>query len=436
MMNTKAQNETMIQPYDNQDAKAKTFRIFLRILFSAACFAIFSLNSQSSQATNQLPAVSLNSITIACLENRNWECALEELVPQYYDQGPDSNLQYYIALCYRQLASTTVSNQHPGEAVAYLELARDFLDSDAELHAQTGALYLQLSKYDLAREAYTQALQLDENNPVYLENLGWIAYLNGQLTDAKEYWHKALEIRPDNPELQNRFQQLQKQGAAEHQGTTEMSHTFRLTFDNGMDRQIFNQVWKMLEDAWYTVGQQLDLYPIRQISVLLLHAKQFTAMTDAPAWAGGVYEGQIKISVADFDHIKIQEVITHEYVHALLYDTLANRCPWWLNEGLVQYFSLADISRNTRLNLAHKVLTENRITSLDQLPGNMQEPEQVEMTYALGLYATDVLIQRFSMITIRSILLSMGSGMNFAEALNKNTGYTFAEFEEMWREYR
>ncbi len=402
-------------------------QIFLYILF------ILTTGNNYTASANTLPPVTLEQITIDCLEQSDWNCALDQLIPRYYDEGAESNLQYYISYVYINMAAEALRDKDFPLATELLEYAIEYNDTDAAIHGRLGDVNYQLSRYDDAEYNYSTALELDSDNVHYLEMLGQIYYLKGNLTDATFYWQQALAISPDNNMLKKRLEQITQQSETEYEGTTELNHTFRITFDKGMDRDIFNVVWKMLENTWYERGLQLDLYPQRQIPVLLLTSEKFRSLTSAPDWAGGVYEGQIKIPVAEFDPIKINEVISHEYTHALLYDAVSNRCPWWLNEGLAQYFSMDSEAKLNTLTIAKNYLSNNAPVNLSSLPGEMQNRAKVEIAYALGLSATDFLIQRFSIITTRSILADMTFGLNFSEAFENNTGYSFAEFLAMWQ---
>lgn len=345
----------------------------------------------------------------------------------------DSNLHHYIAYSYRELARKAIASNELSNAAEYLEQAVDYLDTDASLFADLGNTYFQLSLYDQANNMYLRAMELEASNPFYLEILGQIGYLTGDSDDAVSYWQKALLLQPENIELQHRLLQLVEQGVVEHNGTTEVNHIFQITFDEGMNKEIYNEVWDILENAWYNIGIELDLWPKRKIPVLLLTKEKFTTLTDTPTWAGGVYEGQIKIPIAKYDREKLQEVITHEYVHALIYDTMASRCPWWLNEGLAQHFSMIKNDQKAILSSAREYLKENSI-NLTSLPGDIKQPEQARIAYSLALSAADFLIQRFTIVTTRAVLFNMREGMPFAKSLDYNTGITFDEFSRSWIE--
>ena len=98
-------------------------------------------------------------------------------------------------------------------------------------------------------------------------------------------------------------------------------------------------VLDILESAYYDIGAQLEAYPKRQIAVTLLTREAYFDITGSPHWTAGLYEGQIKIPVANADHSSLKIVLSHEYVHAVIFDLMGPHCPWWLIEGLAQYFS-------------------------------------------------------------------------------------------------
>lgn len=401
------------------------------LVFLLIASVVLFLQIRSTHA-EPLPPANLDEPTISCLQNADWVCALELLIPQFYEEGTDTNLQYYIAYSYVNRARDALREKDYSQATEHLGQALLYDDANPVIYGELGMVFYQLSRYDEAENNFLSARQLDQNNHHYPEMLGQLHYLKGNLDEASAYWQQALDIFPDNDELRKRLNQIHEQSLTEQQGTTELSHIFRITFDQGMDKEIYSDIWKILEDSWYQIGLQLQLYPKRQIPVLLLTREKYQSITNAPEWSGGVYEGQIKIPVANFSPELHREVITHEYTHALLYDTMANRCPWWLNEGFAQYFSMDKHSKQQSLQFARQYLNKNSVVDLKKIPGKLHSSEEARLAYALGLSATDFLIERFSIITARNILTDMANGMNFPEGFEKNTGWSFSEFLTMW----
>lgn len=388
--------------------------------------------AEGVQNSKNLPQISLDPVTISYLEKKEWNNALDELIPLYYELGTSSNIHHYIAHCYRQLATISLSRNELADGADLLIQALEYVNTDATLYGDLGYVYMQLSLYDQARDSFLFAVELDDSRPDYFKNLGKIAYLTGETEDAAFYYQKALVLRPDNQELRRRLQQLDKQDQVVLNGTTELSHLFAITFDKGMERAIYNEVWKMLRDAWYHIGIELDLWPKRRIPVLLLSQEKYRSITGAPTWSGGVYEGQIKIPVAEFNAEQLRDTIYHEYLHALIYDTMAHRCPWWLNEGLAQYFQPGPKYKEEQLKLVAETLTRHEQVDLTTLSTNLDSPEQARLAYAVAYSASHFLIERFTIVTVRSILADMGDGMSFNAALTENTSYSFQDLTAAW----
>ena len=192
----------------------------------------------------------------------------------------------------------------------------------------------------------------------------------------------------------------------------------------------------MLEKISSHVGNELGLYPKRQIPVILLTNRAFFDITGSPEWAGGVYEGQIKVPVDKYDASLLRIVLAHEYVHAVIFDRLTFRCPWWLNEGLAQYLSLDQVGNKKKLDLAAKYISEGEVPSLGELPGNMLTGggQQVQVAYALALSAVQYFVDQFGISGLQLAFDFMADGKGFASVIGEITGYSFKEFQTSWKE--
>src|SRR5262249_3163255 len=115
----------------------------------------------------------------------------------------------------------------------------------------------------------------------------------------------------------------------------ESTH-FRATFADDEDRSTVNVVLDAMEEAYDIVGAKFDYYPEGRAPVVLYTQQDFHTITRTPDWAGGVFDGRIKIPVRGLTRSdpNLPRTARHEYAHSVVGRLSAGRCPVWLNEGL------------------------------------------------------------------------------------------------------
>lgn len=95
------------------------------------------------------------------------------------------------------------------------------------------------------------------------------------------------------------------------------------------------RVSDMLEAIYWQVGGALGAYPNDVLTVVLYSKEQFRDVTQSPAWAGGAFDGRIRVPVAGrVDEKDLRRVLTHEFTHAVVHSLAPRGVPQWLNEGL------------------------------------------------------------------------------------------------------
>ena len=83
----------------------------------------------------------------------------------------------------------------------------------------------------------------------------------------------------------------------------------------------------ILEGAYLRIGTALFTYPAEVITVVLYTREQFHDITQSPDWAGGAYDGRIRVPVqgALANPAEFERVLTHEFTHALVHSIAAAR---------------------------------------------------------------------------------------------------------------
>jgi Flp pilus assembly protein TadD len=78
---------------------------------------------------------------------------------------------------------------------------------NANAHNSLGYIYAESNlNLDEALKECRKAVQLDRNNPAYLDSLGWVYYKLGDLQQAKTYLKKAARLAPDNREIEDHYE--------------------------------------------------------------------------------------------------------------------------------------------------------------------------------------------------------------------------------------
>src|SRR5574338_435642 len=150
--------------------------------------------------------------------------------------------------------------------------------------------------------------------------LGQIAYALGDLDLAVRSFEAAFKLRPGNRQIASQLEAWRKESGVHRELTDRVGVRFRILVDGTRQQALGDRVERVLESGYWRLGKLLDSYPADTITVVLYTKRQFSDITRAPAWAGGAYDGRIRLPAggalrtpAEFDR-----VVTHELVHAIV----------------------------------------------------------------------------------------------------------------------
>ena len=402
--------------------------IGMTLLFSARLSEIFL----EKPMEGYLPVVDIDRETADHLEDEHWDLALDDLIP-LYESTNDSNLKAYIALCFKELAVTAFLDKKYEEAVAMSESGLMYAD-DADLYYVLGVARLATSDYEAAEDAFTKVLVLNSENIDAYKHLGEIHYLRNELEKAEAAWSEAHFLDPGDIATEKRLAGLRKQLQLNETLDTDDSLHFSVTYDGETMPWFEHTVLDTLENAYYDIGGKLKIYPKRLISVTLLTRQTFFDVTGTPEWTAGLYEGQIKIPVAGADSERLRTVLYHEYTHAVLFDQIGSRCPWWLNEGLAQYLSEDSDGRQKNGFIARGESRQPDDVTLSALGSVFGRGEdEAAQSYAMALSGVRYCVASFGEASIQRIILLMAEGDSFDTAFYTATGFSFEQFEDDWQ---
>jgi tetratricopeptide (TPR) repeat protein len=170
--------------------------------------------------------------------------------------------------------------------------------------------------------------------------LGQIAYDGGDIAGAIAIYEKALTHAPADPQLTTRLGAWRADAEANRGFVERRIDRFRVMFQGHADDALAARATGILESAFWRIGKALGSYPSEPVVVMLYTEKQFRDVTLAPEWAGGLYDGRIRVPAAGAAQRPrvFERVLVHELAHAMVATIAPRGVPTWLHEGLAQHF--------------------------------------------------------------------------------------------------
>jgi len=288
-----------------------------------------------------------------------------------------------------------------------------------------------LGRESAAISALKKAVELE---PRFVEahlSLGEIAYSQGDLDLAIRSFDAALKLRPGNPQIAAQLERWQRESGVHGGMTDRVGVRFRILFDGAHQQALGDRVERVLESGYWRIGKLLDTYPAETVTVVLYTNRQFTDITRAPAWAGGSYDGRIRLPAggamragADLDR-----VVTHELVHAIVASAArGGNVPAWVNEGLASHLESANHAWVRAVIAASREIIP--LESLERPFGDM-DSRAAALAYAESAMAARLLLERLGP-NVGLFLQMVGTGTSVDDALSTLKSDP-AAFHAEWR---
>ena len=318
-----------------------------------------------------------------------------------------------------------------------MEASRLFHDAIAE-NAQDATLFLgaglaaHLQGHESeARTALEAAVRLNPKLTAASLLLGDISYRQGDLETAVRTYEAALEVEPNNAHIQGRLESWRKEAALHSRFQQSLSPHFTVLFEGPAEQRLASAAVDALESAYWRIGTALLAYPSGIITVVLYTDEQFRDITRSPTWAGGVFDGKIRVPMrgALNDPRQLEKVLAHEFTHALVKSLAPRGVPTWVDEGLAVVLETGDLKWAERL--------ARQAPSLIPLPrlhdGFLSLPaDQVPLAYAESALAVRMLIERGGIPALTALLQDLAEGQEFTQAFERRVFLSYPEFQALW----
>jgi len=280
-----------------------------------------------------------------------------------------------------------------------------------------------------AREHLASALKIEPSLTAASLLLGELLYRDADLPGAIQVYEQALTYEPSQPQILSRLDAWRREAALHDRFSQKVDQHFTILFEGPADQPLAARVGEMLESAYWRIGGALGAYPGDVVQVILYTTDQFRDITQSPAWAGGAYDGRIRVPVGGrIVEPELQRILSHELTHAIVYSLAPRGVPQWLNEGLAVLFEKDDLSRERTLVAREPLIPLTQLEKpFDDLTGN-----QAALAYAESAVAVRRILDQGGPTAVYNLLSDLGSGLSFDEAFERAALMPYAEFRKSW----
>lgn len=304
---------------------------------------------------------------------------------------------------------------------------------DARLLLGAGVAAQMLGRPDDARRHLLTALEYEPGLTAASLVLGEVLYRAGDLEGAIQTYAIALAqpgAAPASTErLARKVEAWRKEMDLHSRFGQRLGEHFTVLFEGPAEAELAHRAVEILESAYWRIGSTLYAYPPDVITVVLYTGEQFRDITQSPAWAGGAFDGRIRVPVrgALQNAREFERVLAHEFTHALVRAVAARSVPVWLDEGLAVYFEGSDPApRRDEVRRAPELIP---LARLERSFASLRE-EDARLAYAQSAVAVDLLIAHAGTPAVANLLTDIAGGMRFAEAFERHMFMSYAELQE------
>src|SRR3954469_1742956 len=205
-----------------------------------------------------------------------------------------------------------------GDAEKAAAIFREELErspENAALNYGAGYAAFALGRTDAAISFLKHAIEGDPRFVAAMVLLSQIAYQAADLDLAVATLEKAAAIAPRDRAIAQQLERWRGEAALHNRFEERTTARFKVMFEGAEEKAIGDRIAAILESAYWRIGKAMNTYPSETLSVILYTNRQFQDVTRAPAWAGGGYDGRIRLPVGGAlrSPKTLQRVVTHEF---------------------------------------------------------------------------------------------------------------------------
>ena len=190
------------------------------------------------------------------------------------------------------------------------------------------------------KDLLTESAELKPALATYL-HLGDACDAVNDSVGAIDAWQHALPLSAGLAQrrVAAKIERLQQKLAVESRFESRANMHFIARFEGDARKDLADNALSILENARTALERKLGVVPSAPITVVLYTGDQYARASSGPDWSGGVFDGKIRVKESQLkaDRGRLEDLLFHEYLHALLRTTIVAPVPTWFNEGLAQW---------------------------------------------------------------------------------------------------
>lgn len=252
--------------------------------------------------------------------------------------------------------------------------------------------------------------------------------------ECTEALGRALELTPERDDLRELHQRWLREDGAHADLWRDSSLHFDLSYDGSKSDLLHgaHRLLAELERAYVDFGELFVALPVEEgrprIQVVLYDREQFGSVTGLDDWAGGAFDGTVRIPVEDLaaEEARLRSVLRHELAHAFVREVGGPRVPGWLNEGVAQWLE-GDTAR--AVARARARLSGAALFPLDQLGGTLaawKDREAIALAYAQSLAFCAHLADAYGERIVVHLVKDCAEGSTPEETFRRLLGFDLA----------
>ncbi|GMW03492.1 MAG: hypothetical protein AMXMBFR84_46260 [Candidatus Hydrogenedentota bacterium] len=383
----------------------------------------------------------LNTRGVEFYKQKQWEKAIKEFVQAYEIVPENETVRRNLCNAYQALANDLARESN---FVAATELLNYAISVDPENPApltQLGSYYIRLDMPNEAIFRLEEAIELDESQTDALDLLGDAYYRANDLARAIQQWELLKSRQPDRQGLADKLDKAYREAAVESQFKKHSSQFFEISYAPGTSGGDVGRVRSILDKAYRDLGKQTGgIYPPTPIQVILHTTDGFAQVTQLGAHVGGVYDGKIRVPIADKEGHTLNDkdlirVLYHEYTHVIVRFWVGDNAPWWLNEGLAETFSNdLDSSQYGLLNEMSKAGALFSLSELEDAQLSKLDVDSLHVAYLQSHAVVQYLWNRYGVRGLKPMFDSLAQGMPVEDALVQSYKLNYKMLDQKVRE--